>query len=364
MTKFLFIAAIAVTSLFAEDVSVNITKQLKDFYDADKAKEIVKIIKESSNDKCTDNENKELICTMPPEELKKIIDQDRIVGVSIIKNPLVNGKFGGLGLTIGEQGQKRFQILKVYRESPAEGKLQKDDAILAIDGVETGTLTLDELVQKLRGKPNTAVTLKIQRDKEILTKTLTRNIVKISDEEMVVAKDDEHLHLSFENGFDRKFSDKIAKLIFQKSYKKLTLDMRRSYGGNFNEILSSLGLFLPQNKALFYTMQGGSKEVHSTPNISQPKRFTQDVEIIIDDSTYSGSLLFVYALKQYYPRCKIIGEKSGTFAYLYAIGELPATTQTKEENVVYLLKYAIGEFYTLDGKVLSGKKLFDVIKAK
>ncbi len=379
--KYLFILVTFVNCLFAQadEVTYNIDYHLKYFYDAQKAHEIKQIIDKSSNGKCSKNDKNELLCIMNEDEFKKIIDQDSIVGVSILNISPKDGEFGGLGITVGEKPQKLFKILKVYKGSPANGQLQNEDEILEIDGVQTKTLTIDELIQKLRGKPNTNVTLKILRDKTTLTKTLARDIVKISDEEMIVLTDDEHLQLSFENGFNEKFSDKLAKHIFQKPYKKLTLDMRRSYGGNFYEILSSLGLFLPDNKELFYTMQNGYKEIQIIPKqkmsikydedkytktITTTPMFDKEVEIIIDDTTYSGSLLFAYAMHKYYSKCKIIGEKSGKFDYLYAINELPVSAQTKEANIAYLFKFAIGEFYTLDGDVLSGKTFFDVVKYK
>jgi C-terminal processing protease CtpA/Prc len=359
--KYLFLFFILTTFLFAkaEEVEYNLDYHLKYFYDAKKGDEMKQIIKSSSNGKCITDTNNETICKMSEEEFKSIIDKESIQGLSILEIPAVNGGFGGLGVTIGKKPNDSFHIIKAFKGSPAYGVLEADDEILEIDSIPTKTLTLDTLVQKLRGDPDSKVTLQIKRNDEILTKTFTRKIIKISDEEMILSLDDEHLTLSFENGFDVKSNEKLARLIFQKPYKKLTLDMRRSYGGNFGEILASLGLFLPENKELFYTMQGGDKETQSTPR-KKVKRFDKEVEIIIDETTHSGSLLFAYAMKKYYPKCKVIGDKSGKFDYLYAVKELPTSAKTEKSNIRHLLKYAIGEFYTIDGELLSGKNFFEV----
>lgn len=363
MKKYLSILIIAVSSLFADvnDVSVNINSYLKEYYDAEKAKEIAQIIKESSYGKCVDNESKELVCTLPEEELVKIIEQDSIKGISVLKIPRENGEFGGVGLSIREKPKKTFTIVKVFKTSPAYKQLHIGDEILEVDGIDVKTLTLDTLAQKLRGKPNTPVTLKVLRDNVTLTKTITRSIIKIQDEEMITSNQDGNLQIAIES-FDSRFSDKLANILTKNPSKKLTIDLRNSTGGNFTEILSTLSIFLPPAKELFYTMKDGEKEIHSTQFIIiNPVKYYNDVEVIVDDTTHAGSLLFAYSMAKYYPNCKLIGDNSGEFRYLYVVREIP---QRSDHSIDYLLKIAAGQFYTMDGKVLSGKKLFDVVKTK
>ena len=374
MKKYLSILIIAVLSLAADtnDVSVNINSYLKEYYDAEKAKEIVQIIKESSYGKCANNENKELVCTMPEEELVKIIEQDSVKGISVLKFPRINGEFGGLGVSIHEKPQKTFKIRKAFKGSPAYGQLQKDDEILAIDGVDVKTLTLDELAEKMRGKPNTPITLKILRGNQPITKTIVRAPIWLQDDEMVTSYQDGHLQIAIED-FDSRFSDKLAKILIQNPSKKLTIDLRNSTGGNFSEILSTLSIFLPPHKELFYSTNKDNKEIQSTPGekkiteytpsekIITTVKYSNEVEIIVDETTHAGSLLFAYSIAKYYPNCKLIGDNSGEFGYLYIGVSLPKST---DSSIDYALKIAMGQFYTMDGKVLSGKKLFDVVKAK
>lgn len=361
MKRYLFLLMIAISSLVADakDVSVNMSLYLYPYYDAAKANEIREIIQKSAKGKCVDNDRKDLICTMSPEELVQIIEQDSIKGISVLKFPHENGEFGAVGLTIREKPQKIFKVLKVYKATPAYKYLQIGDEILEIDGIDVKTLTLDELAKKMRGKPNTPVTLKILRDNVILTKTITRSIIKIQDEEMITSNQDGNLQIGIED-FDLRFSDKLANILIKNPSKKLTIDLRNSAGGNFSEILSTLSIFLPPHKELFYTTKNGEKEVHSTP-INTTLKYNKDVEIIVDETTHAGSLLFAYSMATYYPKCKLIGDNSGEFGYLYIGVGLPQSTDSSSD---YALKIATGEFYTMDNKVLSGKKLFDVIKTK
>lgn len=371
MKKCLSILIIAAVSLFADtnDISVNMSLYLYPYYDADKAKEIRQIIQESSKGKCIDNERKDLMCTMPPEELVHIIEQDSIKGISVLKIPNVDSEFGAVGLTIREKPQKIFKVLKVYKATPAYKHLQIGDEILEIDGMDVKTFTLEEIVQKLRGKPNTAVTLKILRDNVTLIKTITRSIIKIQDEEMITSNQDGNLQIAIES-FDLRFSDKLANILIKNPSKKLTVDLRNSAGGNFSEILSTLSIFLPPHKELFYSTNKDNKEIQSTPGEKKITEYTQtekiittvkynnEVEIIVDETTHAGSLLFAYSMATYYPKCKLIGDKSGEFGYLYIGVGLPKST---DSSIDYALKIANGQFYTMDGKVLSGKKLFDTI---
>jgi carboxyl-terminal processing protease len=373
MKKHLSIFIIAVSYLFADanDVSVNINLYLEQHYDADQAKEIRQIFKESSKGRCLDNDQKDLICTIPPEELVKIIEQDSVKGISVLKFPPINGEFGGLGLSIQEKPKKTFKVRKAFKGSPAYNKLQTGDEILEIDGVDVKTLTLDELAQKMRGKPNTPVTLKILRDNQLISKTIVRAPIRVQDDEMVTSYQNGHLQITIED-FDSRFSDKLAKIMIQNPSKKLTIDLRNSAGGNFSEILSTLSIFLPPHKELFYSTNKDNREIQSTPGekkiieyiqsekIITTVKYNNEVEIIVDETTHAGSLLFAYAMAKYYPNCKLIGDNSGEFGYLYIGVGLP---KSADSSIDYALKIATGQFYTMDGKVLSGKKLFDSINS-
>jgi carboxyl-terminal processing protease len=90
------------------------------------------------------------------------------------------GKFIGLGIEVGmEDGY--VKVVSPIEDSPASrAGIQPSDLITRIDGVPIKGLSIDDAVKKMRGEPNTKITLTIARkteDKPIVV-TLTRELIK------------------------------------------------------------------------------------------------------------------------------------------------------------------------------------------
>ena len=92
----------------------------------------------------------------------------------------ISGKFGGLGIEISEQDGIPKVIAPIDDTPAAKAGLQPGDLIVAVDGKDTGGMTIEEVVDVLRGKPGTAVKLGISRGaKTPFEVTLTRSIIHV-----------------------------------------------------------------------------------------------------------------------------------------------------------------------------------------
>ena len=91
------------------------------------------------------------------------------------------GEFGGLGLEVSSDNGL-VRIMSPIDDTPAyKAKLQTGDYITHIDGMSVMGLSLNEAVKKMRGKPDTKITLTISRkDQEpfLFTLILFRLIMK------------------------------------------------------------------------------------------------------------------------------------------------------------------------------------------
>jgi C-terminal processing protease CtpA/Prc len=65
-------------------------------------------------------------------------------------------------------------VRSVYKDGPAEGKIQAGDRILEIDGRPVQGLELDKIVQMLRGEPGTNVEMEIENEHGAKTVKLAR----------------------------------------------------------------------------------------------------------------------------------------------------------------------------------------------
>lgn len=84
----------------SDTVKINLDEQLSSFYDTNKAQEIKQIIIDSSDGRCKKDNTNKTICVMSEDEFKTIIDQDNIIGLSVIKETPKSGEFGGIGVDI------------------------------------------------------------------------------------------------------------------------------------------------------------------------------------------------------------------------------------------------------------------------
>ena len=96
------------------------------------------------------------------------------------------GSFGGVGLSITKPTENKpdkpayVEVAQPIDNSPgAKAGIQAGDLITHIDGVDTSTLTMDEVLSRLRGTVGTSVEVTIQRGKNLTFKrTLVRAVIE------------------------------------------------------------------------------------------------------------------------------------------------------------------------------------------
>lgn len=77
-----------------------------------------------------------------------------------------SGKFGGLGIVIGMR-ERKLTVLRPIKGTPAQrAGIERGDHIVKINDEVTENLTLQEAVERMRGTPDTKVTLWIARGKD------------------------------------------------------------------------------------------------------------------------------------------------------------------------------------------------------
>ncbi|WP_316228794.1 S41 family peptidase [Bradyrhizobium sp. SZCCHNGR1005] len=91
------------------------------------------------------------------------------------------GKFGGLGMQISQQEGVVKIIAPIDGTPAARAKLEPGDAIVMVDHTSTQGVSLQKVVDELRGDPGSKVTVTILRGKqEPFDVTLTREIIKVA----------------------------------------------------------------------------------------------------------------------------------------------------------------------------------------
>jgi carboxyl-terminal processing protease len=169
------------------------------------------------------------------------------------------GEFGGLGIEVGmEDGF--VKVVAPIDDTPASrAGVKPGDLIVKLDDTSVKGMTLNDAVKRMRGRPNTQITLTIVSKGEAkpLVVTLTRAVIKIQS---VKSKLLEPGYAYFRvSQFQEHTGETLAKAIetlFKQNdgpMKGIVLDLRNDPGGLLNGAVAVSSAFLPAGALVVYT---------------------------------------------------------------------------------------------------------------
>ena len=174
------------------------------------------------------------------------------------------GQFGGLGIEVGmEDGF--VKVVSPIEDTPAyRAGVKPNDLIIKLDETPVKGMTLNDAVKKMRGKPNTNITLTISRkgDPQLIVITLQRAIIRVqSVKSKVVEPGYGYVRVS---QFQEATAESLVKAL-ENMYKQggplkgLVLDLRNDPGGLLYGAVAISATFLPQ-KALVVSTDGRTED--------------------------------------------------------------------------------------------------------
>ena len=167
------------------------------------------------------------------------------------------GEFGGLGIEVGmEEGF--VKVIAPIDDTPASrAGVKPGDLIVKLDDASVKGMTLTDAVKRMRGKPNTQITLTISRKGETtpIVVTLTRAIIHVqSVKSKMIEPGYAWIRVSqFQEQTPESLVSAIEKLYKQGQIKGLVLDLRNDPGGLLNGAVAVSAAFLPQGSLVVYT---------------------------------------------------------------------------------------------------------------
>jgi carboxyl-terminal processing protease len=169
------------------------------------------------------------------------------------------GEFGGLGIEVGmEDGFVRV-VAPIDDTPAARAGIRPGDLIVRLDETSVKGMTLTEAVKRMRGKPDSQITLTIVRKGEPkpIVVTLTRAVIKIQSVRSTlvepgyayfrVSQFQEHTGESLARSIERLFSENKGPM------KGMVLDLRNDPGGLLNSAVAVSAAFLPRGSLVVYT---------------------------------------------------------------------------------------------------------------
>jgi len=169
------------------------------------------------------------------------------------------GEFGGLGIEVGmEEGF--VKVIAPIDDTPASrAGVQSGDLIVKLDDASVKGMTLTDAVKRMRGKPNSQITLTIVRKGETkpVVLTITRAVIKVqSVKAKLLEPGYAYFRVSqFQEHTGENLAGSIARLFKenQGSMKGIVLDLRNDPGGLLNGAVAVSAAFLPQGSLVVYT---------------------------------------------------------------------------------------------------------------
>ena len=228
---------------------------------------------------------------------------------------MMTGKYAGVGAVISYNFKiKRVVINEPYEGMPAaEAGLRKGDIILSIDGEDMTKQTNQYVSDHLRGDAGTTLVLKVLRPAtgKKLTMKITRKAIQMPYLPYYGLQPDGIGYINYAQFFDGTSKDfRRAFLdLRQKGAKKLVIDLRNNGGGNVQDAISILNMFLPKGKTLL-TMKGKIKNAnHTYTTTVEPVDTVMPIVVLVNGQTASASEITSGALQDY-DRAVILGTRT------------------------------------------------------
>lgn len=240
-----------------------------------------------------------------------------------------SGELSGIGLQISINPENnQLEVVTPLPSSPAElAGIQPRDQIIAIDGIDTQTLTLDEAANKIRGEIGTSVILEIKpKDKDnIKTYELKRDRLSLSSVNYNLDKSNPDYPIGYIrlNQFSANATQDLAHAIVdleQKEVQGYILDLRNNPGGLLQAGVDIARLWLPPS-TIVYTVnrQGvlGSYDTEGDAITDKP------LVVLVNQGSASASEILAGALQDNH-RGILMGEKTFGKGLIQSLFELPA----------------------------------------
>ena len=234
----------------------------------------------------------------------------------------VNGSFGGVGLLISKLTVSTpDDPAYVLVSSPLKGTpgwyagIESGDLIIAINDIDTSTITMDEVLGLLRGPIGTTVEVRIRRGKNMeFSVVLERALIETVTVEYGMIKESPgktgYLKLLDFSGLTDKKVQEALDYFKEQNYDSLIIDLRGNGGGLLSGAEFVADKFI--SEGVIVSTKGRNGVVKSTYKASARRTVVPQglpIVVLIDSSSASASEVLAGALKDA-KVAYLIGERS------------------------------------------------------
>lgn len=294
--------------------------------------------------------NKELIYGAIKGMLETLDPHSNFMPPDVFKDMKIDtsGKFGGLGIEIGQR-EGVLTIISPMEDTPAwKAGLKSGDRIVKINKESTRGLTLMEAVSKMRGKKGTSVTLSIYRDgfDRIKDVSLVRDIIKIQSVKYeTLGNGYGYVRLTnFNETASQDIKKAIDKMEKEGPLKGLVFDLRNNPGGLLDQAVDVSSLFIDEGVVVSTAGRDKNAKEYKYAKKGMARK-DLPVAILVNSTSASASEIVAGALQDNH-RAIILGQPT------FGKGSVQTLVELGQDMG---LKLTIARYYTPSGRSIQDK---------
>ncbi len=256
------------------------------------------------------------------------------------------GEFGGLGITVGMRDGVLTVIAPLEGTPAYKAGVKAGDNILKINNESTLSMSIDDAINLMRGKPKTPIQITIVRKNEPkpLVFNIIRDIIKVPSVYVKTIKDTPYLYVRV-NSFDKNVTKSVLDgLKANPKVKGIVLDLRGNPGGLLNQAVGLSNLFIKEG--ILVSQKGKNKEENLEYKANGRAPYTNlPIAVLVNGGSASASEIVAGALQDH-KRAIIIGEKT------FGKGSVQVLLPVNKDEAI---KITTARYYLPSGRTIQAK---------
>ncbi len=259
------------------------------------------------------------------------------------------GEFGGLGITVGMRDGVLTVIAPLEGTPAYKAGVKSGDNILKINNESTLSMSIDDAINLMRGKPKTPIQITVVRKNEPkpLVFNIIRDIIKLPSVYVKKIKETPYLYVRV-SGFDKNVTKSVLDGLKAnpktKGIKGIVLDLRGNPGGLLNQAVGLSNLFIKEG--VLVSQKGKNKEENLEYKANGRAPYTNlPIAVLVNGGSASASEIVAGALQDH-KRAVIIGEKT------FGKGSVQMLLPVNKDEAI---KITTARYYLPSGRTIQAK---------
>lgn len=256
-------------------------------------------------------------------------------------------QYGGIGVQI-ERRNERITVIAPIAGTPGEAAgVMPGDQIISVNDENAENMSLEDIVEVLRGKPKSEVSITFFRPKtgEMVKKSIVREVIRVESVRGTRLLEDGIGYIQITQFGDRtgkEFLEAVQSLEAQ-DMRGLVIDLRNNPGGLLTASVEVAEVFFTKKELVVYTQGSRPNDRHEIYAKGADRKREYPIAILINSGSASASEIVAGAMQDT-ERAVIVGETS------FGKGSVQSILPLGRKNEA--LRLTTAKYYTPSGRVI------------